>query len=414
MHRVKDQHRTNTHWDEKKHDELLYAIKAPERRHLYRKDMKKHEMAHALADYDRELYFKERREHKERVRLEKEKAKKLEQEKREKEKARQEKEREREQRRKRREEGDQGVSDSTVDEDAVGKGRRRDGLEPSRYGGEDVGQFLSDSESSETEEMMTPSSASSLYYQGKGPVKTLPKLRLYEWPDKELPDFDEGVEEGVEDIARNLKMPYAVMRMVTTESEEVVELPGGMYPDAVGPDFVPKLSDDVVTAVRNGTLIGTLRKAVVESGEEWAQRTLVQGETGSMFLILPPRSSDVPITEVWKKWKKFEDKARKERRSSLAKRGGQRGRGGIGGLRGIVKKGYTQQQAQERMQVKRQKMLEIFASAEYRPPICYLPAYLHHPKGFKNSQEYALENLYFIRFPGMDLPHYHFWTKDGE
>jgi hypothetical protein len=59
----------------------------------------------------------------------------------------------------------------------------------------------------------------------------------------------------------------------------------------------------------------------------------------------------------------------------------------------------------------------VLEASAYRPTaICYLPAYLNFSPDTHdtNNTPQTLKNLYYIRFPGCDVPHYYFWTKKGE
>ncbi|KAF2192340.1 hypothetical protein K469DRAFT_653747, partial [Zopfia rhizophila CBS 207.26] len=271
-HRVKDEHRTGTHWDGKTYEELLYTIKSPSRRVIYTKDMRKHEMARALADHDKERAKGEAAKKRE-IERKKETKKKAEKEEREKERQLRDKLAGKAERAQRREAGED-VSDST---EAEAEAYVNDIMGIERYGqmvDDDNFWSVSSSEGSETG---TPSTVS--------PTFPHQKLRIYEWPFSDMPSPNSprtpqtpgGTER--EDVFRETlprKIPYAVMNLVTSTSKETLELPGRTYPEVIRADFVPKLNQRTVDAARNGTMIGPLRKAVVESGKEWAKRTQVQ------------------------------------------------------------------------------------------------------------------------------------------
>ena len=62
-HRVKDENRTWTHWGDKSYEELKHSAK--ERPGLYRKDMKKVEIAKALAADDKGLEIEHKKQKRE-------------------------------------------------------------------------------------------------------------------------------------------------------------------------------------------------------------------------------------------------------------------------------------------------------------------------------------------------------------
>lgn len=66
-------------------------------------------------------------------------------------------------------------------------------------------------------------------------------------------------------------------------------------------------------------------------------------------------------------------------------------------------------------------MVEVYEASQYRPlAVCYIPSYLDFDPNQRGEEQmhtgnrFSLENLFFIRFPGCDLPHYFFWTRVGE
>jgi hypothetical protein len=82
------------------------------------------------------------------------------------------------------------------------------------------------------------------------------KLRIYEYPFADLPSpillrpqtqqkqSNQRKIEASEVVP--IEIPYIVMTLVATESGETLELPGRMYPEGVGADFVPKLTPHVM------------------------------------------------------------------------------------------------------------------------------------------------------------------------
>jgi hypothetical protein len=264
-----------------------------------------------------------------------------------------------------------------------------------------VGEEVSDSSMDKLSPVSTissPSAIHSLYPHGR--------LRIGEWSHEEPPLEDPPMSEWSssgrerEDYQGELlpmNLPYVVMKLVTTFSDETLELPGRQHPEKIGQDFVPKLTQFTMNCARNGVLIGTLRKAVIERAEDWAERTIVQYWNGRMYFELPERTSTVPIADVYKKWKTKKEDRRKVPKGTT------------------VKAKTRKQELQQQYKDKRQKLLDVYASSEFRPAICYAPVELDYPRVQRDDEgPRELENLYYIRFPGMDLPHYYFWTRPYE
>jgi hypothetical protein len=379
-HGVKDEHLTGTEWDHVDRRGLQEALKARSDRGIWKKDLPKHEMARRLADDDRREAQATRRleqENNERMNeLRKRKAKEME------EKARRKAEKQ-----KRRDRGEDVSSDSD-------DRRPRE----NQFG---VGEMLSDSSLDKLSESTTITSPTSI-----PPLYPHERLRIFEWSHAEFPSEDPPEElwspsgrerEGVEEELVPANLPYAVMKLITTFTGETLELPGRQYPENIGQDFVPKLSQYMMNCARNGIMVGALRKAVIERAEDWAERTHVQYWNGRMYLELPGRTSTVPLPEVFKKWE------HKKKAHRYVPKGT------------TVKRKTRAEKLQQHKREKRQKMLDIFASSEYRPPICYAPVDLDYPNVYTDDEgPRELENLYYVRFPGMDLPHYYFWTRRYE
>ncbi|KAF2797089.1 hypothetical protein K505DRAFT_372737 [Melanomma pulvis-pyrius CBS 109.77] len=386
-HRVKDEYLTHTHWDNKNYQELLYAIKA--RPGLYVKDMKKREIAQALVDDDKAIKIRVKKKERETERRVAELKKKRSEEEQEKERTRKRTEEKRADRERRREAGEDNVSVTS-----------EEGSRNQVYDAGILGVLLED-EFEETESSEAPTSASI------SPIFPFQKLRIFEWPYPNMPSHyppkprwpkehqnDDAV---IIDELLPRKLPYAVMSLVTTITKEKLELPGRTYPGSVEPDFVPKISQYAIECARNGIMIGTLRKAVIERGVDWAKRTRLQGWNGRMFLHLPPRTSSIPLSDVYTKWNKPKLAVATDVRTGR-----------------IIKKRSKQEQAQKTKE-KREKILDVLASSDWRPPICYLPAYLEYSERKEEPEgQLSLENLYYIRFPGMGLPHFYFWTHEGD
>ncbi|PSN63285.1 hypothetical protein BS50DRAFT_109131 [Corynespora cassiicola Philippines] len=382
-HRVKEEHRTGTHWDDKTYVELLHVAKA---RGVWRKDKPKHWLAQALAKQDRlELY-----EAKERERVFHEKQDKIRRQKEALEKKREHNRREKSiktaARDVRRAEEDGFVSDTTSVEselefeyDEVFIANTLRGLEH-----DDSRSDCTDTTQSTATTRATPS-----------PIFPKQNLRIFEWQYSTAPSH--SIPQPPEPIPR--KIPYTVMRLSTTISNEILELPGRNHPECIGPGFVPKLSVNTRNCARNGVLIGTLRNAVVERASDWATRTQVQSWNGRMYLQLPPKTSDLDLAQVYRKWNKRK-KATTHSKHVYS---------------GRVTKEHIQTHELRKEKDKRDMQADILRASEYRSPICYIPSYLEYGEQVDSYYEpRSLHNLFFIRFPGADLPHYYFWTFMGD
>jgi len=386
-HRVKDSDRTNTHWDDKNYQELLIVTKD---RGLWRKDMPKKEMAKVLAEKDKADRVAAKKAADEAIKQRKEMEEKMQKEKEEMEK----RQREKEARRKLRD------CRAALGEDVSSSSSDDAGPSDGNVG---VGQILSDGNEDYESTTTTTTTPSSL-----APISPALKLRIYEWQYERAPPsspplspispFGRACDEAAtEPIPK--KIPYAVMHVVTTKSREMFELPGRAIPAEVGPDFVPSLSEHTKDCARNGVLILSLRNAVIERGSEWTARTQIQWWNGRMYFQLPPRKSKTDLASVYAKWRRKKTTKSQERR----KKGG-----------GITK-AEPKRKAQQRLQDQREKMIDVYAASEYRPSICYVPSNLDSPSLNDDEEvEKSLENLFYIRFRNMELPHYFFWANFEE
>ncbi|KAF1958563.1 hypothetical protein CC80DRAFT_407611, partial [Byssothecium circinans] len=367
---VKDEDKTGTHWDDRHHVELK---RAAEEAGVYKKDMSKVEMIHVLANKDRIDEFERRAG-------------------------------EREARRRRKE---IQAREKKVQEERV---RRKQDRERRRTAGEDYVSETTDSEPEgfhdqtdyESTSTMTPSTSHSIE-----PIHPAQRLRIYEWPHFDMPSphpppsplSPTGRLRKIMPELLPKKLPYAVMKLITTFTGEKVELPGRQYADEVGPDFVLSLSEHTKDCARNGIMYGQLQRAIIERGADWAERTQVQWWNGRMYLELPPRSaSKKSLADVYAKWRKKNEYRRFEQKKKRA-----------------IGKSEPKRKAAQRLRDQRQKMIDACAVSEYRPPICYMPSYLDYPLLEDDEEaEKSVDNLFYIRFPEMDLPHYYFWTAPGE
>jgi hypothetical protein len=460
-HRVKDEHRTNTIFDEWDYKQLKNECIA---RKIWIKDSKKHEMAIALAKDDQHKKRAERDaivQH-ERRKQELEREKQLENDRRLKADAA--KHRKRMRKEARRDRGE-SVSDDTPDEDELRVMHEMAGNDVDRGYQAAVGGHALSEESWES--TLTESSFCSTN-QGIGPGC---RLRLFEWSYLGMPsdvswsatstrltedrenvkytvalsgrdigkslsgtdeeessaldsptadeerDISESstgtesessspaspttTEEGTEPAPR--KIPYAPLKVNTIASKEKLFFPGQTYPPGVDPDFVPILSPRTRNAVRNGILKGVLCKATVERATSWTTRTTIQGWNARMFFSLPPRNKSKKLSEVYDKW------ALKNRKLMRIKPGVK------------ATKETRQQRHAQRHRNRPKRLVEVLEASQYRPPaICYLPAYLDYKPDEEDREDevhdtlQTIDNLFYIRFSGCDVPHYYFWTRNGQ
>lgn len=429
-HRVKDEDKTHSKFDEYKYQQLKDECIA---RKIYVKDMKKSEMARALVVNDREAKRAEREATKERVR----KQNQMQREKAEENAQRQRAYAERQRRRRQKEEmrqREESVSDDTPDEEELQLMKEMFG-DTSDHGDQGpVGQALSE----ESWESTSTETASSCTNPGILPDC---KLRLFEWTYLEMPsptarsgpkiflDGSHGYwddskaalstqtfpydpdEDGDDEqtvmslrtlpVSRNV--PYAPVKVHTTESKEKVFLPGQTYPPGIDADYVPILSQRTRRAARNGILEGVLRCAAIEPATAWLSRTRLQGWNAYMFFTLPPANETKSLSDVYQKW------VLENRRLLRVK------------PRGDALRGERTARHAQRHRNKGRKQAEVLEASTYRPTaICYLPAYLDFqvdsglPEHAVQNEIHNLSHLFYIRFPGCDVPHYYFWTRTGE
>ena len=400
-HKVRDEHKTDSKYDNYNYKELVDQAKE---RGIYRKDMKKVEMAWALKHDDEE----ERRAEQDAVLAlqRKRQEAKEEEERRAAHKQRQiEEKHERRIEKERRRQRDESVSDDTLSDADI------EAQETSRneYAREQFGQALSD------ESWNSTSTESSPEPPMDRDTKPDCRLRLFEWPHEQLPDthpprffsFSEPKPRAI---------PYAPLRLTTTSSRQKLVLPGSKYPTGVDPDFCPLLSPRTRSAARNGHLIGTLRHAVVESGVDWAQRTLVQGWNAHMYFHLGSRPNESKrLADTYRKWWL-------ENRKVLRVKG-----------KGEARKEERAARHVQRRRNRTRLVQEVYESSLWRPGgMGYVAAYLDYwgdggggggeeRRGGRFGgrrgaceEERVLENLFFVRFLESDVPHYYFWTRQGE
>lgn len=398
-HRVKSEDKTNSKYDEWNYTELVLECKA---REVYIKDMKKAQMTRALLNSDIEKERLERealREVKRKQQDAEDARKKAEAHRRETIAARH---RRNEEKREKREKGED-VSEDETDEDMM-EAYHRKLMSTEGDDADNMGHLLSDVSWDSTS---TDSTATSI---SQSTISSC-KLNLFEWPYNRMPDLSppqvlrsSSYAQRQKNSATELRprhIPYAPLKVMTTKSLEKLALPGQRYPPTIDLDYVPVLSQQTRAAARNGILEGVLRNAVIEKASIWAERTHVQGWNGQMFFTLPPRNRTKKLADVYRKHDLENRKLLRVKPTS-----------------DTVNEDRERRHKQRRKN-KGIKMLEVYEAVECRPTaMCYLPAYLEcdpYCRGLGElDPQRALQNLFYVRFPGCDVPHYYFWTHEQD
>ena len=210
-------------------------------------------------------------------------------------------------------------------------------------------------------ELSSSSSSSAMEMEPLEPSENQ-RLCIYEWPFTDLPSPTppKTPKTGQSTAHEVLPKPidYAPMHVKTTVTQQSLLLPGGNYPERAS--SLPLLSQHVAAAARNGALMGALAHAIVERGTAWSKRTQVQGWNGRMYFANP---SPPPKREL---------KSPRPRRH--------------------------------------------LPKLHLPHPICFVPGELNYPYEPVDVEQHArsLENLFYIRFSGNDLPSFYFWTWPGD
>jgi hypothetical protein len=384
-HKVRDENKTDSVYDLYNYKELVDTAKE---RSIYRKDMKKVEMAWALKRDDENRKRAERDAVIARQRRLAEAKKDEERRAAEKQEQLIQKHRKRMEKEERRER-DASISDDTLsDADMEAEEDTRD-----EYKRETFGQALSD----ESWDSTSSESSAGTVEQSFEPDC---RLRLFEWPDEKMPSLTPVKAKFFSWIIDPLPcpVPYAPLKITTIHSKQKLMLPGAKYPPGVDTDFAPVLNSLTRSAARNGLLLGPLRKATIEKGTDWAQRTLVQGWNAHMYLHLGSRNETKALADTYHKW-------HLESRKLLRVKG-----------KGNGDPSDRAARHAQRQKNKARKTAEVYEASQYRPvAMCYVPAYLDYGEPRHDEvKNKSLENLFFIKFPGCDVPHYYFWIRDGE
>ncbi|KAF9698956.1 hypothetical protein EKO04_003329 [Ascochyta lentis] len=385
-HTVRDEDLTHTKYDHYTREELLEAVKEAG---CYVKDDKKCVMAQRLAKHDQDLQLATRRAAQE----QKEKDEMKQQELRDAAKAKTIRRKAREKRnddRGRRRECGEDVSSNSEDTVDADEQDRHDAQKLTVTGGEALSDETWEDTASET-----------TIHSRNPPIEPECKLRLFEWsyiampPKSPLPCSEE------EQFPRQLT--YAPLKLTTTQTREKITLPGLKYPAGVEPDYVPVLDSPTRSAARHGHMVGLLAHATIEPASTWASRTLIQGWNGRMYFSLPLRDDvkDRQLMTVYQKW-------------SLENAKLLRLTPGATDPKADHKERFAQRHTN-----KRNRVAEVYGACRWRPlAVSYMPSYLDWEKGVKYASlahfEKSIDNLYYIRFPGCDLPHYYFWARKSE
>lgn len=395
VHQVKDEHLTDTKWDRMTRDEMVAAARddliytpffakfRAEKQKV--KDLKKHVLLRTLADADKELARRAKREKRENEKLrENAKIKAKEDE----EERRAEQQRKQEGRLQKEEEG-QILSDEDKDES---ESESEPMLQlPQTY--------LQQEDSDISDTTSTDSSESPTYPPHR--------LRIFEWSFNDPPSNDYWTTPRTWPQNEELQprqLPYTPMNVMTMHYHEMLHTPGlDAKGNLVEPDRVPALLEEVKDCVRNGVLIGPLEGAVVESGLYWSKRTIVQGWNGRLYFNLPRADED--LAEVYRQWKSREGrKKRRMDRQPLYEAG-------------VHKRDPRLREIRKKEQRKITK--KVYRASQWRPTFVYLPVYL--PAYYETPNDAgdetvdrAIKNLFYVRLKGESVPSFFFWADKDE
>lgn len=381
VHKVKKEHLTGTKWDKMTLNEVKSAaLRDPKYKPFFArfkkpKDLKKHVFAQTLADADKELDRRAQKAKRESAKLREQariKALELEREKR-----------------------------------AQGQKKQEERLRK-----EEEGQILSDEDESieerpqvylQQEESDTSDTTSTRL--SELPIDAPQHLRMFEWSFTEPPSGDYG--NTARRWPRNeelqpRELPYTPMNVVTMRSREMLHTPGiNAQETGIEPDRVPPLSPHVKDCARNGVLTGPLEGAVVESGQYWRARTIIQAWNGRMYFNLPRPDED--LAEAYRKWKSRDAYKKRRANRQLLREAGVHKRG--------ARFDALKKQEQRRL------IKNVYRASQWRPTLAYLPAYLPYswqaqhdgPPGVPGDRD--LEDLFYIRLKGESVPSFFFWVE---
>lgn len=384
-HAVKDRDLTHTKYDDYNREQLLTAVKTAG---CYVKDDKKSVMARKLAEHDRHKLHEERRaavERKEKEEMRQQEINNILQAQRGRREARAKRNKERGIRYERGEDVSSNSNDTDEDQD------RFTAHKLTVTGGE----VLSD-------ETWEDTCSETTIRSENPPVHPSCRLQILEWPYLNAPLESPTDLEAEQNPAL---LAYTPLKLLTITTREKITLPGKNYPAGVDPDFVPVLSLHTRAAARHGHMINQLSRAVIEPASLWAARTTVQGWNGHLYFSLHSRShhdtKNGALADVYRKWHTANAKL-------------------LHPTPGVMDvESDRKNRFKQRANNKRRQAAEVCDASLWRPSaLGYAPSYLDWEPGMEASDgdasERILENLWYVRYTGCDVPHYFFWSREGE
>ncbi|KAL5413902.1 hypothetical protein PMIN04_009262 [Paraphaeosphaeria minitans] len=392
VHKMKDEHLTDTKWDKMTRDEMLAAAREDptyisffakfkaEKQKV--KDLQKHVLARTLADADEKLERKAKKAKKENAKLKKNakmKAKEAEEE------------RQAEQQRKledrlRKEEEGQILSDEDADEDELIQ---------------ELPQVYLQQEDSDISDTTSTHSSESPTYPPH-------RLRMFEWSFNDPPSnnyWETPRTWPQNEELQPRQLTYTPMNVVTMHGHEMLHTPViDAKEEGTEPDRVPALSEEVKDCARNGVLIGPLEDAVVESGHYWSMRTIVQAWNGRIYFNLPRPDED--LADVYRQWKsRGAREKRMMNRQPLYEAGAHKRDRRLQTLR---------------KQEQRKITKKVYRASQWRPTLVYLPAYLpSYYEGPYDAPEDKfddrdIKSLFYVRLKGESVPSFFFWVDKDD
>ena len=236
----------------------------------------------------------------------------------------------------------------------------------------------------------------------------LPKLHLFEWLHPDPPSrshWSHNPEYHPKELA------YVSLQVISAVKKEPLRLPGRQ--NKIVPESVPSLSTEAKDCARNGVLIHQLVGARIESGKDWAQRTIIQGWNGHMYFNLSDSPTETDegdarelgsmypderdLVTIYKEWKQHR---RLERKTYI----------GIHKSDPRLKKFRVDQQ--------RQLVKNIYEFSRWHPEyVGFLPAYLGAPQEQPDdvpTSRRSLDALFYIILADEQVPSFWFWAEKEE
>ncbi|KAF3033144.1 hypothetical protein E8E12_002517 [Didymella heteroderae] len=352
-HAVKDEDLTHTKYDDYNREQLLAAVKEAG---CYVKDEKKSVMARKLAEHDRNKQHEERR---------------AAQEQKVKEEARQQ-------------------------EMTHASKAQRDRRSARAKRNEERSTLCERGRNDETWE----GKCSSITARSTNPpAHPSCRLQLFEWSYPHSPPNSPPSSPDAEQ--HPARLAYAPLKLITTATYQKITLPGRTYPAGVDLDYAPTLDTLTRAAARHGHLLNQFSRAVLEPASLWAARTTAQGWNGRMYFALPAQSQrdtkTVTLDEVYRNWHAAN--------ATLLRP--------TPGVEDV--KADRQRRVKQRARNKQRRVAEVYEASLWRPKaVGYWPSFLDWEAGAQDSaipdRSKTIENLWYVRFLGCDLPHYYFWA----